>query len=82
MKQTAMQELIEQLEVNKNMFNKKSRVDLEIRRTYQNVILMIEQGFLDKEKQQTCWFTRKCHNHYRVYGDFNVEDYYNQTFKD
>ncbi len=33
------------------------------------------------QKEQMCKFAYKCHNHYKVYGDFKIEEYYNETFK-
>ena len=33
------------------------------------------------EKEQMCKFAYKCHNHYKVYGDFKIDQYYNETFK-
>jgi hypothetical protein len=33
------------------------------------------------EKEQMCKFAYKCHNHYKVYGDFKIEEYYDKTFK-
>jgi len=35
----------------------------------------------EMEKDQMCKFAYKCHNHYKVYGDFKIEEYYNKTFK-
>jgi hypothetical protein len=35
----------------------------------------------EMEKEQMCKFAYKCHNHYKVYGDFKIEQYYNETFK-
>jgi hypothetical protein len=35
----------------------------------------------EMEKQQMCKFAYKCHNHYKVYGDFKIEQYYDKTFK-
>jgi hypothetical protein len=35
---------------------------------------------LEMEKEQMCKFAYKCHNHYKVYGDFNIEQYYNETY--
>jgi hypothetical protein len=32
-------------------------------------------------EEQMCKFAYKCHNHYKVYGDFKIEQYYNKTFK-
>jgi FtsZ-binding cell division protein ZapB len=32
------------------------------------------------ERQQMCKFAYKCHNHYKVNGDFKIEDYYEQTY--
>ena len=32
------------------------------------------------EKQQMCKFAYKCHNHYKVNGDFKIEQYYEQTY--
>jgi len=34
----------------------------------------------EMEKQRMCKFAYKCHNHYKVYGDFNIEQYYNETY--
>jgi hypothetical protein len=39
----------------------------------------IEQA-KEMEKEKICKFAYKCHNHYKVYGDFNIEQYYNETF--
>jgi len=39
----------------------------------------IEQA-KEMEKQQMCKFAHKCHNHYKVYGDFKIDQYYNETF--
>jgi hypothetical protein len=36
--------------------------------------------YLEMEKEQMCKFAYKCHNHYKVYGDFNIEQYYNETY--
>ena len=35
----------------------------------------------EMEKEQMCKFAYKCHNHYKVYGDFKIEQYYDKTFK-
>ena len=35
----------------------------------------------EMEKEKMCKFAYKCHNHYKVYGDFKIEEYYNETFK-
>jgi hypothetical protein len=40
---------------------------------------LIEQA-KQMNKQQMCKFAYKCHNHYKVYGDFNIEQYYEQTY--
>jgi Asp-tRNA(Asn)/Glu-tRNA(Gln) amidotransferase B subunit len=34
----------------------------------------------EMEKEQMCKFAYKCHNHYKVYGDFNIEQYYEQKY--
>jgi hypothetical protein len=34
----------------------------------------------EMHKEQMCKFAYKCHNHYKVYGDFNIEQYYEQTY--
>lgn len=34
----------------------------------------------EMEKEKMCKFAYKCHNHYKVYGDFKIEQYYNETF--
>jgi len=45
----------------------------------------VPKVFYDKakamEKEKMCKFAYKCHNHYKVYGDFKIEEYYNETFK-
>jgi hypothetical protein len=41
---------------------------------------VIEQA-KQMEKEKMCKFAYKCHNHYKVYGDFKIEEYYNETFK-
>ena len=43
------------------------------------VIELINQA-KEMEKEQKCKFAYKCHNHYKVYGDFNIEQYYEQTY--
>jgi hypothetical protein len=35
----------------------------------------------EMEKEKMCKFAYKCHNHYKVYGDFKIEEYYDKTFK-
>jgi hypothetical protein len=42
--------------------------------------MRLEKQVKEMEKEQMCQFTYKCHNHYKVYGDFNIEQYYNETF--
>ena len=32
------------------------------------------------EKEQMCKFVYKCNNHYKVNGDFKIEQYYNNTY--
>jgi hypothetical protein len=46
-------------------------------------IITIEDIEQAKEmfEEQMCKFAYKCHNHYKVYGDFKIEEYYNETFK-
>jgi hypothetical protein len=39
----------------------------------------IEQA-KEMEKEKMCKFAYKCHNHYKVYGDFKIEQYYNETY--
>jgi hypothetical protein len=34
----------------------------------------------EMEKEHMCKFAYKCHNHHKVYGDFNIEQYYNETY--
>jgi hypothetical protein len=41
---------------------------------------LIDKQLLEMEKEQMCKFACKCHNHYKVYGDFNIEQYYNETY--
>ncbi len=41
---------------------------------------LLEQA-KEMEKDQMCKFAYKCHNHYKVYGDFKIEEYYNETYK-
>jgi hypothetical protein len=44
---------------------------------YEDVIKQTKE----MEKEKMCKFAYKCHNHYKVYGDFKIEEYYNKTFK-
>ena len=32
------------------------------------------------EKEQMCKFAYKCHNHYKVNGDFKIEEYYEEKY--
>jgi hypothetical protein len=45
----------------------------------ETLIELIEQA-KEMEKEQMCKFAYKCHNHYKVYGDFNIEQYYEQKY--
>jgi hypothetical protein len=36
--------------------------------------------YKEMHKKQMCKFAYKCHNHYKVYGDFNIEQYYEQKY--
>ena len=36
--------------------------------------------FKEMHKEQMCKFVYKCHTHYKVYGDFMIEQYYEQTY--
>jgi hypothetical protein len=47
---------------------------------YREILMLIKQA-KEMEKEQMCKFAYKCHNHYKVYGDFKIEQYYNETFK-
>jgi hypothetical protein len=40
----------------------------------------IKKQAKEMEKEQMCKFAYKCHNHYKVYGDFNIEQYFNETY--
>jgi hypothetical protein len=40
----------------------------------------VKQQAKEMHKKQMCKFAYKCHNHYKVYGDFNIEQYYEQTY--
>jgi hypothetical protein len=32
------------------------------------------------EKEQMCKFAYKCHNHYKVYGGFKIEEYFEEKY--
>lgn len=49
--------------------------------TLNSIITRIDTELLAMEKEQMCKFAYKCHNHYKVNGDFKIEQYYNETFK-
>jgi len=46
---------------------------------------MLEKKLLEHSKQMEkelmCQFAYKCHNHYKVYGDFNIEEYYKEKYE-
>jgi hypothetical protein len=67
MKQTAVEWLIEAMYQETYPFNPK----------YSKIFKQAKEI----EKEQMCKFAYKCHNHYKVYGDFKIEEYYNKTFK-
>lgn len=71
MKLTAVECMVEQLT---------AIGQLEIPKGSNAVTLIIEQAKA-MEKEQMCKFAYKCHKHYKVYGDFKIEQYYNETFK-
>jgi hypothetical protein len=47
--------------------------------------VMLEKKLLEHSKQMEkelmCQFAYKCHNHYKVYGDFNIEEYYKEKYE-
>jgi len=45
-----------------------------------NDMLQAYKQAKEMDKQQMCKFAHKCHNHYKVYGDFKIDQYYNETF--
>jgi hypothetical protein len=38
------------------------------------------KSMLEKEKEAMCEFAYKCDLRHKVYGDFMIKDYYNETF--
>jgi hypothetical protein len=66
-KQTAVDYLVEKLE-----------------NTIGNSIISVMQEEVKQakamERERMCEFAYKCHNHYKVYGDFKIEEYYNETY--
>ena len=73
MKQTAVEWLINEL-------NELSSMGLSIGQ-YSSVRKNIIEQAKAMEKEQMCKFAYKCHRHYKVNGDFKIEQYYNETFK-
>ena len=69
-KQTAIEWLVEQIKSDQNQKALSPDEWMEV----------IEQAKA-MEKEQMCKFAYKCHNHYKVNGDFKIEQYYNQTYK-
>ena len=65
MKQTAVEWLVEMLIDNKYLIKDATH--------------LFEQA-KQMEKEQMCKFVYKCHNHYKVNGDFKIEQYYNETY--
>jgi hypothetical protein len=78
-KQTAVEWLVEQLtEVDYNCINK---TFLQSDKTLAGYKLReLLQQAKEMEKEHMCKFAYKCHNHHKVYGDFNIEQYYNETY--
>jgi len=73
MKQTAVEWL--KFQINSIQFQDPAAEEL-----YLEIQPLIEQA-KEMEKEKMCKFAYKCHNHYKVYGDFKIEEYYNETFK-
>jgi hypothetical protein len=42
--------------------------------------MMHAKSMLEKEKEVMCEFAYNCHRRHKVYGDFMIQDYYNETF--
>ena len=38
------------------------------------------ESLLEKEKEVMCQFAYKCQKRHKVYGDFMIQDYYNETY--
>jgi hypothetical protein len=59
-------------------FQKLANSGLLVTRDYKNIVAYREAKEI--EKQQMCKFAYKCHNHYKVNGDFKIEQYYDLTY--
>jgi len=91
MKQTAMQELKSDLllaihtchESLKEIKDLRTREACQsvVKITIDNILNRIDNELLEMEKEQMCKFAIKCKNRHSIYGDFKVEEYYNETFK-
>lgn len=51
------------------------------KKTYWERLKSVQEQAKAMEKEQMCKFAYKCHRHYKVNGDFKIEQYYEQTFK-
>ncbi len=78
-KQTAVEQFIEQIEEQGHSWENASIKTIEISIKVEDY-LKLKQQAKEMEKAQMCKFAYKCHNHYKVYGDFNIEQYYNETY--
>jgi len=72
MKQTAVEKMIQYFIEQKNNGASHWCIDDLIAQLHQAKAM---------EKEQMCKFAYKCHRHYKVNGDFKIEQYYNETFK-
>lgn len=63
----------------KNLIKESELTDMRPSEFDSKEMMLIEQA-KKMEKEQMCKFAYKCHNHYKVYGDFKIDQYYNETF--
>jgi hypothetical protein len=77
--QTAVEQFIQQLEEQGNSWENASIGRIEISIKVEDY-LKLKQQTKEMEKEQMCQFAYKCHNHYKVYGDFKIDQYYNETY--
>jgi hypothetical protein len=76
---TAVEQFIEQIEEQGHSWENASIKTIEISIKVEDY-LKLKQQAKEMEKGQMCKFAYKCHNHYKVYGDFNIEHFYNETY--
>ena len=84
---TPLQEFIEVLKIHRDTaFEKEKMCEAKAKsyyegraKAFEDAISFAEQH-LEKEKEVMCEFAYKCHKRHKVYGDFMIQEYYNETF--